>query len=73
MSSPFTAAEIDLARLGWRTLSRAGLDVVVGGLGLGYTARAGWDISSSSPLIVVEALDEVIDWHEPGCSRSASH
>jgi hypothetical protein len=40
MSSLFTASEIALARLGLAELSGADLDVVVGGLGLGYTAQA---------------------------------
>src|SRR5262249_11855060 len=40
MSSLFTASEIALARLGLAELSEHGLDVVVGGLGLGYTAKA---------------------------------
>ena len=43
MSSLFTAAEIELARLGLAGLDQtrlASLDVVVGGLGLGYTAQA---------------------------------
>ena len=40
MSSLFTAAEIELARLGLAALARRDLDVVVGGLGLGYTAQA---------------------------------
>ena len=40
MSSLFTASEIALARLGLAELSEPNLDVVVGGLGLGYTAQA---------------------------------
>src|SRR4030088_3459450 len=40
MSSLFTASEVALARLGLANLSGEGLDVVVGGLGLGYTAKA---------------------------------
>lgn len=40
MSSLFTVAEVELARLGLAELSGGGIDVVVGGLGLGYTARA---------------------------------
>ncbi|WP_371273031.1 hypothetical protein [Streptomyces sp. MUSC 14] len=40
MSSLFTAGEIALAQLGLARLTGAELDVAVGGLGLGYTARA---------------------------------
>ncbi len=66
MSSLFTASEIALARLGLAELSGTGLDVVVGGLGLGYTAQAVLEHQSVGSLIVVEALDAVIDWHEAG-------
>ena len=64
MSSQFTTAEIELARLGLAALARADLDVVVGGLGLGYTAQAVLENSSVRSLIVVDALAEVIEWHE---------
>jgi hypothetical protein len=40
MSSLFTVAEIGLARLALAEVRGAGLDVVVAGLRLGYTARA---------------------------------
>ena len=40
MSSLFTESEIALARLGLAGLAGRDLDVVVGGLGLGYTANA---------------------------------
>ncbi|MFD3354317.1 polyamine aminopropyltransferase [Streptomyces fradiae] len=43
-----------------------GLDVVVGGLGLGYTAHAALEDPRVRSLIVVEALGEVIDWHRRG-------
>jgi spermidine synthase len=66
MSSQFTTAEIELARLGLTALARTDLDVVVGGLGLGYTARAVLENSSVRSLIVVDALAEVIEWHEQG-------
>jgi len=66
MSSQFTLAEIELARLGLAALERADLDVVVGGLGLGYTARAVLDNSRVRSLVVVDALAEVIEWHEQG-------
>ena len=66
MSSLFTASEIALARLGLAELGDAGLDVAVGGLGLGYTARAVLEHDAVRSLIVVETLDAVIDWHETG-------
>jgi spermidine synthase len=66
MSSLFTASEIALARLGLAELSGPGLDVVVGGLGLGYTAQAVLEHATVKSLIVVEALDAVIDWHATG-------
>jgi spermidine synthase len=66
MSSLFTAGEIALTRLGLGKLPDTGLDVVVGGLGLGYTARAALDDHRVRSLIVVDALAEVIGWHERG-------
>jgi hypothetical protein len=66
MSSAFTVAEIALARLGLAALVRGDLDVVVGGLGLGYTAQAVLENSRVRSLIVVDALAEVIEWHEQG-------
>jgi len=66
MSDLFTTSEIALADLGIAELSGTGLDVVVGGLGLGYTAQAALKHDSVGSLIVVEALDAVIDWHNTG-------
>jgi spermidine synthase len=66
MSSLFTVSEIALARLGLRELSSTTLDVVVGGLGLGYTARTVLEDARVRSLVVVEALSEVIEWHERG-------
>ncbi|MBC9724186.1 spermidine synthase [Streptomyces sp. TRM68367] len=66
MSSLFTAGEIALARLGLARSAQSELDVVVGGLGLGYTAQAALDDVRVRSLIVVEALGEVIGWHERG-------
>ncbi len=64
MSSLFTVAEVELARLGLAQASGTGLDVVVGGLGLGYTAQAALADPRVGSLIVVEALGEVIGWHQ---------
>jgi spermidine synthase len=66
MSSQFTSAEIALARLGLAALQRTELDVVVGGLGLGYTAQAVLENSAVRSLIVIDALSEVIEWHQRG-------
>ncbi|GAA3104158.1 spermidine synthase [Streptomyces rectiviolaceus] len=66
MSSLFTAGEIALTRLGLERLPDTELDVAVGGLGLGYTARAVLDDRRVRSLTVIEALGEVIDWHERG-------
>jgi len=66
MSSHFTVAEIALATLGLAPLTGDGLEVVVGGLGLGYTARAVLEDPRVRSLVVVEALPEVIAWHEQG-------
>ncbi len=63
MSSLFTVAEVALARLALEAGPDRPLDVVVGGLGLGYTARAALSDSRVRSLTVVEALAEVIDWH----------
>ena len=67
MSSLFPVAEIELARLGLGAhagAEPASLDVVVGGLGLGYTAVAALADPRVRSLSVIEALGPVISWHE---------
>ncbi len=66
MSSLFTDGEVALANLGLTACAAGPLDVVVGGLGLGYTARAALDHSSVRSLLVIDALESVIDWHRRG-------
>ncbi len=66
MSSLFTVAEIQLARLGLAALEGDGLDIVVGGLGLGYTAAAALDNASIRSVRVIEIMGPVIDWHRRG-------
>lgn len=70
MSSLFTVAEVELARLALAELSREesreDLRVVVGGLGLGYTAQTVLEHESVGSLVVVDALNEVIEWHQQG-------
>jgi spermidine synthase len=64
MSSLFTLAEEELARLGLDATTGTGLNVLVGGLGLGYTAVTALDDPRVSSMTVVDALPAVIDWHE---------
>jgi len=64
MSSLFTAAEVELARLGLAEVAGEELDVLVGGLGLGYTAVTALADPRVRSLTVVEALPQVIDWHQ---------
>ncbi|MRG71369.1 spermidine synthase [Alphaproteobacteria bacterium HT1-32] len=66
MSSLFTASEIALADLGLAAIEGDHLDVLVGGLGLGYTARAVLQNDRVASLTVIEHLDAVIDWHRSG-------
>lgn len=66
MSSLFTHAEEELARLGLAAVAGNDLDVIVGGLGLGYTAAAALTDSRINSLGVIEAMADVIDWHRQG-------
>lgn len=70
MSSLFTVVEEALAELGLAAAGASfpeqGLDVLVGGLGLGYTARAALDDPSVQHLVVVDYLQPVIEWHRQG-------
>ncbi|KWV31777.1 polyamine aminopropyltransferase [Micromonospora rifamycinica] len=63
MSSLFPVAEIELARLGLAPLGEGPLDVAVGGLGLGYTARTALEDARVRSVLVVETIEDVIDWH----------
>ena len=66
MSSLFTEGEIALAELALAGNDLGELDVVVGGLGLGYTARAVLGHRNVRSLIVVEAIPEILEWHRRG-------
>lgn len=69
MSSLFTVAEIELANLGIAAVGGANgneLEVLVGGLGLGYTAQAALAFPRVASVVVVDALLPVIEWHQQG-------
>jgi spermidine synthase len=62
MSSYHTASEDALARLGVEWHGGRELSILVGGLGLGYTAQAALDSSAAGSVHVIEFLPEVISW-----------
>ena len=73
MSSLFTEVEVALADLGLAELDGGALDVVVGGLGLGYTAHAALRNPAVKSLLVIEFLPprDRLAPPRPGSSRSA--
>lgn len=64
MSSKFIDGEIALADLALAMIDGTALDIVVGGLGLGYTAEAALRDPRVAALTVIELIPEVIEWHE---------
>ncbi len=64
MTSLFPQTEIALSRIGLAESNGTDLDVVVGGLGLGFTAHAALEDDRVTSMIVVDAVQAVIDWHE---------
>ncbi len=64
MSSQFTTGEQELSRIGLAAATGTSLTVLVGGLGLGYTALAALEDDRVTELTVVEALEIVHSWHE---------
>ena len=66
MSSLFHEVEEALSHLGLGELKGGNWDVVVGGLGLGYTAAAALEHREVASLLIVDALEPVIEWHRRG-------
>lgn len=70
MSSLFTESEIQLSKLALAALKKTkykdNLDIVVGGLCLGYTAVAALEDSAVRALKVIEVMKPVIEWHQRG-------
>lgn len=66
MSSLFTVAEEELATLGLAVTEGDQLAVLVGGLGLGYTAIAALRDPRVSTMTVIDTMPAVIDWHQRG-------
>lgn len=66
MSSLFHEAETKMAEISLAMTTKSDLSIVVGGLGLGYTATATLSDPRLSSLVVVEYLAPVILWHKTG-------
>jgi len=66
MSSYHTESERRLAEVALEMHEGEGLSVLVGGLGLGFTAQAALGSSRVARVEVVELLDPVIGWLEKG-------
>ena len=66
MSSLFTTGECALATMALERVCGGALEIVVGGLGLGYTAATVLDDLRVQSLIVVDVLGPVIEWHRQG-------
>lgn len=68
MSSLFTESEVQLAKLGLAALEGEdhSLDIVIGGLGLGYTAAAALEDPKVRSLNIIEIMEPVINWHRRG-------
>ena len=71
MSSLVNDSEIALAQSAIPHVGDGIFDVLVGGLGLGYTAWAALGFERVRSVRVVELLPEVIEWHRRAWSRSA--
>ena len=70
MSSLFVEAEEQLSVLGLEALKRNGhaqnLDIIVGGLGLGYTALKALENSAVQSVKTIDVMQAVISWHQRG-------
>ena len=69
MSSLFTEAEIQLSLLGLQKVQNTfgnteELNIIVGGLGLGYTAATVLENPAVISLDVIDVMQPVINWHQ---------
>ncbi|MBA3500676.1 MAG: spermidine synthase [Deltaproteobacteria bacterium] len=66
MSSVVTVSECELATRAIAMHGGSDLDVVIGGLGLGFTAKAALDSDRVARVEVVELVQGIIGWVESG-------
>ena len=70
MSSLFIEAEQQLSTLSLAELAKQGhntdLEIIVGGLGLGYTALAAVENDNVKQVRTIDVMQAVISWHQQG-------
>lgn len=71
MSSLSTASEEALSTQGLALCAGDALEVLVGGLGLGFTARAALACERVARVEVVELLEPILRWHREGLTPLA--
>ena len=66
MSNLFIASEVALASMPLKEMISDSPDILIGGLGLGYTAREVLSHQHVKSLTIIEYLEPVISWHQKG-------
>ena len=66
MSNLFISSEVALATIPLNEMTSNSPDILIGGLGLGYTAREVLSNTHIKSLTIIEYLEPVISWHEKG-------
>jgi spermidine synthase len=66
MSNLFISSEVALASMPLKEMISDAPDILIGGLGLGYTAREVLSHQHVKSLTIIEYLEPVISWHQKG-------
>ncbi len=66
MSNLFIFSEVALASIPLKEMKSKSPDILIGGLGLGYTAKEVLSYQHVKSLTIIEYLEPVISWHQKG-------
>ena len=66
MSNLFISSEVALASIPLKEMRTKSPDILIGGLGLGYTAKEVLSHQHVKSLTIIEYLEPVISWHQNG-------
>ena len=66
MSNLFVSSEVALASIPLKEMKSKSPDILIGGLGLGYTAKEVLSYQHVKSLTIIEYLEPVISWHQKG-------